>query len=56
MKTKLLRMARRLWSVEHVPVSVNRENQLKWARSVARLGDRWLLAQRVSRRVSDVSV
>lgn len=55
MKVKLLRMARQLWSVDLVPRSVNRANQLRWARSVVRLGDKWLLAQPVSRK-EDVHV
>lgn len=49
MKIKLLKMSRRLWSVDYVPREVNRLNQLKWARAVHRLGDKWLLAQHVSR-------
>ena len=56
MKVKLLKMARRLWSVEHVPVEVNRVNQRKWARSVVRLGDRWLLARQVGRKGDGQSV
>lgn len=50
MKTKLLKMARQLWSVEHAPKEVNRRNQREWARSVARLGDKWLLAKHVEKR------
>lgn len=49
MKTDLLRRARRLWGVDYVPREINRANQLKWARAVARLGDKWLLAQKVQR-------
>lgn len=44
MKTKLLKMTRRLWNANHVPREVNRQNQVKWARAVNRLGDKWLLA------------
>ena len=49
MKTKLLKMARRLWDVDHAPTELNRRNQLAWARSVHRLGDKWLLAKYVQR-------
>lgn len=45
MKTKLLKMSRRLWNVDYLPVEVNRLNQLKWARAVAQLGDKWLIAR-----------
>ncbi len=47
MKTRLLRMTRRLWGVSYTTREINRANQLKWARAVARLGNRWLLAQPV---------
>lgn len=50
MKTKLLSMARRLWNSEVCPREINRLNQVKWAKSVARLGDKWLLAKHVERR------
>lgn len=50
MKTKLLKMARHLWNVEYAPKEVNRRNQREWARSVARLGDKWLLAKHVEKR------
>lgn len=50
MKTRLLRMTRRLWGVDYVAPEINRANQLKWARSVARLGDKWLLAQPVPKK------
>lgn len=50
MKTKLLRMARRLWAYDIAPRELNRSNQLKWARSVVRLGDHWLLVRSVGRK------
>ena len=50
MKTKLLSMARRLWDVEDTPREVNRRNQRQWARSVHRLGDKWLLATYVQKK------
>lgn len=50
MNTKLLKMARRLWDADHVPTYLNRRNQLLWARSVHRLGDKWLLAKYVEKK------
>lgn len=50
MNTKLLSMARRLWDAEHVPKEINRRNQREWARSVHRLGDKWLLATYVQKK------
>lgn len=49
MNTNMLKHVRTLWNVEYVPREVNRANQRKWVRSVRILGDRWLLAQHVSR-------
>lgn len=49
MKTEMLKMARRLYNVPYMPREINRANQLKWARSVKRLGDNWLLAKYVGR-------
>jgi len=50
MPTAMLARARRLWSNPTAPAHINRHNQLAWARSVARLGDRWLLAKHVERK------
>lgn len=50
MNVKLLKMARQLWDVDYVPTEVNRRNQLMWARSVHRLGDKWLLAKHVQKK------
>ena len=50
MNTKLLSMARRLWDAEQAPTELNRINQLKWARAVHRLGDKWLLATYVQKK------
>lgn len=50
MNTKLLKMARRLWDTDYAPTEINRRNQLKWARSVHRLGDKWLLATYVQKK------
>lgn len=49
MKTKLLRRARKLWNSPFASPALNRRNQLEWARAVARLGDKWLLAKYVDR-------
>jgi hypothetical protein len=49
MNTKLLSMARRnyLYVSDQLPVplSTQRHNVLQWARSVHRLGDKWLFAK-----------
>lgn len=50
MKTKLLKMARRLWSNDLYPKEMNRLNQLKWARAVDRLGEEWIALKRVGRK------
>lgn len=50
MRTKLLKLARRLWDVDYAPREVNRRNQREWARSVHRLGDKWLLATYVQKK------
>lgn len=50
MNIKLLAMARRLWDIDDVPTHINRMNMRKWARSVHRLGDKWLLASYVQRK------
>lgn len=50
MKTKLLKMARRLWNNDLYPKEMNRLNQLKWARAVDRLGDEWIALKRVERK------
>ena len=49
MNTSLLRKARALWSNPEAPKELNRHNQRAWARSVSRLGDRWLLAKHIAR-------
>lgn len=50
MRTALLRRGRALWSCPTVDRETNRCNLRKWARSVARLGDKWLLAKFVERK------
>lgn len=51
MKTTMLRRVRRLYNVDYMPRQTNRANQLKWVRSVRTLGDKWLLAEYISRKV-----
>ena len=51
MDTDMLRLARRLYNVDYIPREINRANQRKWVRSVRLLGNRWLLAEYVSRKV-----
>ena len=50
MKTKLLKMARRLWNNDLYSKEMNRLNQLKWARAVDRLGEEWIALKRVGRK------
>lgn len=50
MTTKqLVRHARELWNSPLVPPQINRHNRKAWVRSVLRLGDKWLLKQKVER-------
>lgn len=50
MSAKLLRMARRVWLRDDIPRETARYYVRAWARSVHRLGDRWLLANKVERK------
>jgi hypothetical protein len=50
MNTHLLKRARRLFCAPGVPAHVQRHNVRSWARSVAYLGDKWLLARPVNRK------
>lgn len=50
MKTQVLSHVRQLFNVDHVPRHINRHNQRQWVRSVRHLGDRWLLAKKVTRK------
>lgn len=45
MKTKLLRVARRVWVSEGIPRELQRRNIRQWVLSLRVLGDRWLLAK-----------
>jgi hypothetical protein len=47
MNTTLLRHARQLFQTYDASPDVIRNYQLKWARSVHQLGDKWLLANPV---------
>ena len=44
MNTVRLTQARRLYNSDLTSREVNRANQLKWARSIRILGDKWLFA------------
>lgn len=50
MKTKLLKMARRIWNNDMVPKELNRKNQVKWAKAVAALGDKWVVIKQIERK------
>lgn len=45
MITTRLAQARRLYNSDLAPREINRANQLKWARSIRILGDKWLYAR-----------
>lgn len=49
MKTRMLKMARRLWAAPEVPEHLARHNMRAWTRSIKVLGDRWLLAKHMPR-------
>jgi hypothetical protein len=49
MNITLLRQARQLFQTYNVSPEVIRSYQRKWARSVHQLGDKWLLAQPVTK-------
>lgn len=44
MNTARLKQARRLFFHDMAPVGMSRHNARQWARSLRRLGERWLLA------------
>jgi hypothetical protein len=48
MKTKLLRLGRRLWNTGNT--RLDRRNLRAWVQALRRLGPRWLLARHVERR------
>jgi hypothetical protein len=49
MNTTLLRHAQQLFKTYNASPEVIRSYQLKWARSVHQLGDKWLLAKPITR-------
>ena len=49
MNTKYLKIARRLWTVDYIPVTQQRYNIRGWIQAVRRLGDKSLLAKNVER-------
>lgn len=50
MNTKLLKHTRELFKFYDVPEHVRRSYRLKWVRSIRHLGDKWLLANHVTRK------
>jgi hypothetical protein len=50
MNTKLLRHSRELFKSYDVPEKVRRDYRRKWIRSIRLLGDKWLLANHVTRK------
>jgi len=51
-RIQLARRAVRLYSAPWVPLSTNKYNRRAWLRSVAWLGDRWLLANPITKQVT----
>jgi hypothetical protein len=45
----LVRHSHTLWDSPYIPEHIVRHNRKAWVRSVVRLGNRWLLAQKVRR-------
>ena len=52
MNTKALKHVRTIFNSPDVPARVNRHNQRAWVRSVRYLGENWLLAKKVQRKVA----
>jgi len=50
MRTKLLKMSRRLWANDMVSDELNRANRLKWIRAVRVVGDKWVVIQQAQRK------
>ena len=53
MKTKALKIVRRLFNSPHIPTEHNRSYQRQWVRSIRMLGDKWHLAKTVDLRRND---
>jgi hypothetical protein len=47
-----LKRVRRLYNTDYMPREINRANQRKWVQAVRMLGEKWLLAQPVERKVT----
>jgi hypothetical protein len=47
-----LKRVRRLYNTDYMPREINRANQRKWVAAVRMLGEKWLLAQPVERKVT----
>lgn len=48
MNTTMLRIARKHYCRDYIPLSTQRHNILAWVRSLRILGDKWLLAQHIT--------
>ena len=49
MNSTLLRIARKHFMRDYIPVSTQRHNIRAWVRSLRILGDKWLLAQHINK-------
>lgn len=49
MNTTFLRLARQHFDRPYIPRHIVRHNVRQWAKSLRHLGDKWLLAQKVTR-------
>ena len=47
----LIRQARKHYTNPYAPVHVNKHNQKAWVRAVLMLGDKWLLAKPIARKL-----
>lgn len=50
MNTVALTKVRTLFCVQGVPVSTQRHNCRQWVKSIRHLGDKWLLAKKVTKK------
>lgn len=48
MNSTMLRIARKHFCRDYIPVSTQRHNIRAWVRSLRILGDKWLLAQHIN--------
>ncbi len=49
MNMQMMRRAVRLYSYDLAPLHINKANRRAWLRSVAMLGDKWLIAKPVQK-------